>query len=84
MRKLYVFYDNGCGFCRRCAWWLAQQPQIVRLILRPRQAAMGSPRFGRLLEQAAADEMIAVSDTGEVYRGTNAYLICLWALRRHR
>ena len=26
MKRLYVFYDGECGFCRRCREWLASQP----------------------------------------------------------
>ncbi|MBI1370638.1 MAG: DUF393 domain-containing protein [Planctomycetes bacterium] len=84
MKAIYVLYDEDCGFCRRCAWWLARQKQQVRLILWPRGCAAAQRTFGGLLATAEPDEMLVITDDGAVYRGTKGYVMCLWALRGYR
>ncbi len=77
-----MLYDASCGFCIRCRHWLEAQPQLVKLNFVPAH----SSQVGRLFPKLAtgSDELIAVSDEGGVYRGTKAWLICLYALEDYR
>lgn len=84
MRKLYVLYDEDCGFCRRVQRWLIEQRQYVTLIPLARQSIAARQMFAPVIDSAGDDEMVVVSDTGQVWRGTHAYLVCMWALRRTR
>ncbi|MBC8342148.1 MAG: DUF393 domain-containing protein [Proteobacteria bacterium] len=84
MRKLYVLYDEDCGFCRRVQRWLIEQRQYVTLIPLARQSIAARQMFGPVIDSAGDDEMIVVSDEGQIWRGTHAYLVCMWALRRTR
>ena len=36
------------------------------------------------LRAVSAEELTVIADTGEMYRGVSAWLMCLWALKRHR
>jgi len=83
MKKLTVLYDASCGFCFRCCEWLERQPKLVALEFVPAHSVEARARFPEL-RPGEADELVAVSDEGGVYRGERAYLLCLYALRDYR
>jgi hypothetical protein len=64
------------------ARWLDDQPKFVPLRCVPAResAAAGCP-IG--VDELLAQVTVTASD-GAVYRGTNAWLVCLWALRNYR
>ncbi len=80
--ELTVYFDGDCGFCQRVAAWLDAQPKFVRLRCVP---ARGAAQAGcpLRLEDLLAQVTVIASD-GAVYRGSNAWLVCLWALRGFR
>lgn len=82
MRRLDVIYDDGCPFCVRCARWLARQPRLVELRLYAASSADTARRYPAL--GGLGEEITAIDDEGGVYRGTDAYLVCLYALKRWR
>ena len=82
MRRLTVLYDPSCDFCRRCRRWLAHEPALVELEFLDRAGRAAEARFGRM--EAPPDELVVVSDEGEVYRGPKAFIVCLYALRDYR
>jgi predicted DCC family thiol-disulfide oxidoreductase YuxK len=84
MKRLTVLYDSTCGFCVECAHWLQAQRQVVRLELVPSSSLAARARFPTLVTGGAAEELIVVDDVGGVYRGTRAWIMCLWALREYR
>jgi len=82
MKKLTVLYDDLCGFCTRCRFWLERQPKFVELEF----VAAGSPEARRRFPEleGTTEELVAVSDEGDVYRGSHAWILCLYALRDYR
>ncbi len=84
MQTLYVIYDESCGFCVRCRRWLANQTQLVTLAFVAASAPEVNRRFPNLRRSPPGAELIAVSAAGGVYRGTDALLMCLWALKEYR
>lgn len=82
MNKLYVLYDDRCGVCVRARCWMGRQPALVSLEF----VSAGSPVALMLFPDLArtTEELTVVSDAGEVWRGTSAWLLCLWALRDYR
>lgn len=84
MRWMWVLYDADCGFCSGCRRWLEDRPKLVEL----RFVAAGSGEVDQLfdgLEPALAkDQLLVISDQGDVYAGANAWIMCLWALREYR
>ncbi|HEX5052290.1 MAG TPA: DCC1-like thiol-disulfide oxidoreductase family protein [Planctomycetota bacterium] len=80
--ELTVYFDGDCAFCRRVAAWLEGQPKYVPVHCVAAQAA-GRGGCPLTLEALLAQVTVTASD-GAIYRGTNAWLICLWALRRYR
>ena len=83
MRSLTVLYDSSCGFCSACRNWLSAQPQLVSLEFIPANHAEAARRYPTLAA-AEPEELVVVSDEGGVYRGSHAWIICLWALAEYR
>ena len=80
--ELVVWFDGDCGFCRTVAKWLQAQEQLVPVRCVAAQGARGAGcPIG--LESLLAQVTVTASD-GAVYRGTNAWIVVLWALRNYR
>ncbi|GLW70875.1 hypothetical protein Kpho02_31740 [Kitasatospora phosalacinea] len=81
---LAVLHDPDCGLCRQLTRWLRGQAQLVPLEF----VAVASPearrRFPGVDHEASLGEITVVADTGEVWRGPQAFVTCLWALAEHR
>jgi len=82
IEHLTVLYDSECGFCCRCRAWLEQQPSNVELELMSREAPAVPKRFPGL--EPGDDELVVVDNAGGVYRGPDAFIVCLWALTAYR
>jgi predicted DCC family thiol-disulfide oxidoreductase YuxK len=83
VRSLTVLYDARCGLCSNARRWLEGQPQIVPLELLPADSAEARRRYPTLAE-TEPEELVVVSDEGDVYRGSQAWIVCLWALQDYR
>jgi predicted DCC family thiol-disulfide oxidoreductase YuxK len=83
MRSLCVLYDETCGFCVSCARWLGEQRMLVPLECLPAGSVEATRRFPEL-SKGKAQELVAVDDTGGVYRDTHAWLLVLWVLEDYR
>lgn len=80
VKGLTILYDAGCGLCARAKAWILEQPSLVRL----RFVAAGSAEARQAYPQLPPDELAVVADTGEVWLGNRAWIVCLWALREYR
>ncbi|MFD9097122.1 thiol-disulfide oxidoreductase DCC family protein [Streptomyces collinus] len=81
---LTVLYDAECGLCTHLRDWLARQSQLVPLELVPAGSAEARRRFPGLDPAATLDEVTVIGDAGQVYQGSRAWIVVLWALREHR
>lgn len=79
---LVVYYDDACGLCRRVAVWLTAQEQLVPITCVPAQHAAGGGCPIRL--EALLAQVTVIASDGAIYRGTKAWIVCLWALRAYR
>ena len=84
MKTLYVLYDDDCALCRRCRRWLGAQPAFVELRFLPLAAAETDRRFPGIEQFHPSEQLLVVSDEGEVYQGSHAWIMCLYALREYR
>ncbi|MEG3630893.1 thiol-disulfide oxidoreductase DCC family protein [Streptomyces poriticola] len=84
VRRLTVLYDAECSLCAFVRDWLLRQPQLVPLETVPAGSAEALRRFPGLDHGATLDEITVVGDSGQVYRGPQAWIVTLWALRAHR
>ncbi|MDH6579891.1 DCC1-like thiol-disulfide oxidoreductase family protein [Kitasatospora sp. MAP5-34] len=81
---LTVLHDPACGLCRQLTRWLRGEIQLVPLEFVAVNSAEARERFPGLDHQATLGEITVVADTGEVWRGPQAFVTCLWALAGHR
>ena len=84
MRKLYVLYDSRCELCGRLQRWLREQEAWLELETIPAGSAEVREMFPGLEQIASANELVVVSDEGEVYLDNRAWIMCLFALVRYR
>ena len=83
VRGLTVLYDARCGLCSRAAHWLDGQRQLVPLEMLSAGSAAARQRYPSLAA-TEPEELVVVSDSGDVYRGPQAWIMCLWALDEYR
>jgi len=84
MEALFVFYDGECGLCSRARTRLAGMAQRVPVIFVPYQDLRLQDVFPELELLDPDQQVIAMSDTGDIYRGDSAWITILWALRDYR
>ena len=80
MQALYVMYDSHCGLCTEVRDWLRLQPSYVEV----RLLASDSDEARRKFPALPAGELAVVSDSGQMWLGDSAFILCLWALRKYR
>lgn len=84
MRCLYLLYDERCELCCRLKQWLGRQETWLELRLLPCGSAECSRLFPGLEKIASTDDLVAISDQGEVYLNNHAWIMCLYALVEYR
>ena len=84
MRTLYLLYDQHCELCCHLKQWLTQQEAWVELKMLPAGSAETRQMFPGLAEIATNDDLVAISDQGEVYLNNRAWIMCLYALVEYR
>ncbi|MFG2624151.1 thiol-disulfide oxidoreductase DCC family protein [Streptomyces sp. NPDC048473] len=84
VERLTVLYDAQCSLCVHLRRWLMKQRQLVPLDLVPAASEEARRRFPGLDHAGTLDEITAIGDRGQIYRGTDAWIVCLWALAEHR
>ncbi|MFI8296002.1 thiol-disulfide oxidoreductase DCC family protein [Streptomyces nigra] len=84
VRALTVLYDAECSLCTFLRDWLVRQPQWVPLEPVPAGSAEARRRFPGLDHAGTFEEITVVGDAGQVYRGADAWVVTLWALRKYR
>jgi len=82
MQRLTVLYDDRCGLCSGCRRWMEEQDKILNLEFVPMGSPEAQARWGPL--GGPADELLVVDDEGGVYRGADAWILCLYALTDYR
>lgn len=84
MNRATVLYDARCRVCRTAKEWLARQEQLVPLELVAAASPEARRRFPFLDHERTLSDLTVLADTGEVWYGPKAFVMCLWALRDHR
>ena len=84
MKRLYVLFDATCALCVNCRNWLRAQPAFIELNFIPLQSPELELLFPGIGALNSGDQLVAISDEGEVYQGPQAWIICLYALRDYR
>lgn len=82
MNRLTVVYDGACALCVRCRDFLATSRSLVPLELLSCQSREARERFGAV--PWLGEELVVVSDEGDVWIGPAAFLVAMWALADYR
>lgn len=84
VRALTVLYDADCPLCVHLRSWLIRQPQLVPLDMVPAGSESARRRYPELDHARTRREITVIGDSGQVYTGQAAWIVCLWALAEHR
>lgn len=84
MRNLFVLYDSKCGLCIQCKSWIASQRQLVRVTFIAAASPEARRLFPTLEHEWTEQQLTAIGDSGEVYHGAKAWVMCLWSLADYR
>jgi hypothetical protein len=68
----------------RCRNWLMKQPAFVSLVFIALQSHEAQRRFPGIDALKPGEQLLVISDEGAVYRGANAWIMCLLALENYR
>jgi predicted DCC family thiol-disulfide oxidoreductase YuxK len=82
MERLTVLYDGTCALCVRCRDFLAASRTLVPLELLSCQSPDARERFGSV--PWLGEELVVISDEGDVWVGPAAFLVSMWALADYR
>jgi predicted DCC family thiol-disulfide oxidoreductase YuxK len=82
MERLTVLYDGTCALCVRCRDFLAASRTLVPLELLSCQSRDARERYGSV--PWLGEELVVISDEGDVWVGPAAFLVAMWALADYR
>lgn len=84
MNSLSVLYDQECALCRSCCAWLGRQPAFIKLHFIALQSPQIEGRFPGIEKLNPREQLVVISDEGDIYQGQHAWIMCLYALRDYR
>jgi predicted DCC family thiol-disulfide oxidoreductase YuxK len=84
MRSIEVYYDGSCAMCGRFKNWLGKQHHLIGVKLLNYASEAAREHFPDLAKYQPEKAMVVRADTGEIYQGAEATVICLWACREYR
>jgi predicted DCC family thiol-disulfide oxidoreductase YuxK len=80
MEKLYVLYDPKCELCQRLKDWLLIQRSWLGLAMVPSGSEKAQKMFPELNNVASCNDLVVISDDGQVYLNNSAWIMVLYAL----
>src|SRR5215472_18000886 len=84
MEKLYVLYDPKCELCERLKDWLLIQRSWLGLCVVPAGSEKARKLFPELEKIASANDLVVISDDGQVFLNDRAWIMTLYALEEYR
>lgn len=84
METLYVLYDPKCELCERLKDWLLIQRSWLGLSVIPADSEKARRMFPGLEQIASANDLVVISDDGQVYLNNKAWIMALYALEEYR
>ncbi|WP_375256609.1 thiol-disulfide oxidoreductase DCC family protein [Streptomyces sp. PKU-EA00015] len=84
VRALTVLYDANCPLCVHLRSWLLRQRQLVPLRAVPAGSVEAQRRYPELDHARTLREITVIGDSGQIYTGQAAWVVCLWALAEYR
>ena len=82
IRGITLVYDPECPLCVRCRHWIESQHALVNIEFLETTSKQAEVAYGQV--PWIGEEIVVIADTGEVWAGTAAFIVALWALRDWR
>ncbi len=77
--QIEVYYDGRCGMCCTFHEWINRQPRAFAVDFIPYQAERAEQVFPGIGTLDPAREMVVRTDGGELFRGAEAWVMCLYS-----
>jgi predicted DCC family thiol-disulfide oxidoreductase YuxK len=84
MKTLYVLYDPKCELCARLKDWLLVQRSWLELCMVPAGSDKAKKMFPTLEQIASENDLVVISDEGQVYLNDRAWIMAMFALEEYR
>ena len=84
MEKLYVLYDPKCELCERLKDWLLIQRSWLGLSVLPAGSDRARKMFPELEKIASGNDLVVISDDGQVFLNDRAWIMTMYALEEYR
>jgi predicted DCC family thiol-disulfide oxidoreductase YuxK len=84
IKGIEVFYDGRCGMCCSFHEWINRQPRAFRIDFVPYQSPDAEQVFPGIGTLDPAREMIVRTSAGEIFRGAEAWVWCLYSCANHQ
>jgi predicted DCC family thiol-disulfide oxidoreductase YuxK len=82
LKQLTILFDETCAICRRCSAWMSTQEAFLPLEFMGSRTKLAKARYSGV--PWLGEELVVVSDLGEVWVGPAAFITALWALKEWR
>lgn len=82
--KIEVFYDGRCRMCCSFHEWINRQPRAFEIAFIPYQAADAERIFPGIGMLDPAREMIVRTCGNKIYRGAEAWVLCLYSCSNYQ
>lgn len=83
-KSIAVFYDGRCGMCCTFHEWINRQKRAFDITFVPYQSSGAEEIFPGIGTLDPAREMIVRTDKGEIFRGAEAWVWCLYSCADYR
>ena len=79
-----VYYDERCGMCCILHEWLSRQKRAFSVRFIPYQVEEAADRFPEINDRSPAWEVVARTSEGQIIRGAEAWVWCLYSCANYR
>lgn len=84
VRFIEIFYDGHCGVCSSFVEWLTSQDRAIEVRCLAYQSDEAQRVFPEINSLKPDQEMVVRTDTGEVFRGAEGWVWCLWSCAKYK
>ena len=84
LKSIEVYYDGHCGMCCTFHEWVNKQQRAYQVSFIPYQAETAELLFPGISEMDPDKEMIVRTDRGEVFKGAEAWVVCLNSCKNYQ
>lgn len=84
LNKVEIFYDGQCGMCCTFHEWVNEQDRAFEVDFIPYQSERAKMEFAEIMALDPEKEMIVRTDEGEIFRGAEGWVLCLYSCTKYQ